>query len=252
MARLRGHATDPPGRWKEPRAFAAADHAAQRARQGRGRRPIRRRVRGQCGERRRRGGKSDPSRGRDTRAGDRDDRGGLRDCGDGAGARRGRESRRAAVRHADEQYAWPRSHDAQIAKRRLQRRQVFWRSGVSTTSERQRASTGHGASNRGTRETTGSVRRSIEAVTEGLEVSAPGPHLIRRSAQPTRPPRARSNPEAMDADAPVDAQNAPTAAWKSRWRTRDSHKRPQPFSFSFQRRKTKNNYDDCPDLRGFR
>jgi len=37
-------------------------------------------------------------------------------------------------------------------------------------------------SNRGTRETTGSVRRSIEAVTEGLEGSAPGPHLIRRRA----------------------------------------------------------------------
>jgi hypothetical protein len=31
--------------------------------------------------------------------------------------------------------------------------------------------------NRGTRETTGSVRRSIEAVTEGLEMSPPGPHL---------------------------------------------------------------------------
>ena len=81
------------------------------------------------------------------------------------------------MRHAGEQYAWPRSHEAQIAKRRLQRRQIFWRSGVSTTSERRRASTGHGASNRGTRETTGSVRRSIEAVTEGLEVQAPGPHL---------------------------------------------------------------------------
>jgi hypothetical protein len=38
---------------------------------------------------RRRAGKSDPSRGRGTRAGDRDDRGALRDCGDGAGARRG-------------------------------------------------------------------------------------------------------------------------------------------------------------------
>ena len=33
-------------------------------------------------------------------------------------------------------------------------------------------------SNRGTRETTGSVRRSIEAVTEGLEGQAPGPHLV--------------------------------------------------------------------------
>jgi hypothetical protein len=32
-------------------------------------------------------------------------------------------------------------------------------------------------SNRGTRERTGSVRRSIEAVTEGLEISPPGPHL---------------------------------------------------------------------------
>jgi hypothetical protein len=32
-------------------------------------------------------------------------------------------------------------------------------------------------SNRGTTETTGSVRRSIEAVTEGLEISPPGPHL---------------------------------------------------------------------------
>ena len=31
--------------------------------------------------------------------------------------------------------------------------------------------------NRGTRDTTGSVCRSTEAVTEGLEVSAPGPHL---------------------------------------------------------------------------
>jgi hypothetical protein len=31
--------------------------------------------------------------------------------------------------------------------------------------------------NRGTRETTGSVRRSIEAVTGGLEMSPPGPHL---------------------------------------------------------------------------
>lgn len=47
--------------------------------------------------------------------------------------------------------------------------------------------------NRGTRERTGSVRRSIEAVTGGLEGSAPGPHLIHRSAQRTRPPPARSS-----------------------------------------------------------
>src|SRR5712691_13088546 len=48
MAHLRGHATDRPGRWKEPRALAATDHTAQRARQGRGRRTIRRRVSGEC------------------------------------------------------------------------------------------------------------------------------------------------------------------------------------------------------------
>ncbi len=56
-----------------------------------------------------------------------------------------------------------------MAKRRLQRRQIFWRSGASTVSERPYASTGHDGQTRGTRETTGSVRRSIEAVTEGLE-----------------------------------------------------------------------------------
>src|SRR5262249_51109020 len=41
--------------------------------------------------------------------------------------------------------------------------------------------------NRGTRETTGSVRRSIEAVTEGLEGSAPDPHLLGSSAYPKSP-----------------------------------------------------------------
>jgi hypothetical protein len=49
------------------------------------------------------------------------------------------------VRHADEQYTWPRSHDWQIAKRQLHRRQAFWQSGVSTTSERHRAPTRHTA-----------------------------------------------------------------------------------------------------------
>jgi hypothetical protein len=43
--------------------------------------------------------------------------------------------------------------------------------------------------NRGTRETTGSVRRSIEAVIEGLEISPPGPHLTSAAS-----PSAYSNP----------------------------------------------------------
>ena len=81
-------------------------------------------------------------------------------------------------------------------------------------------------------------RRSIEVVTEGLEASTPGPHLVRRRASVRECGVSGKPPRAMDADAPVDAQTAPTAAWKSRCRTRDSHKRPQPISSvcSFRKR----------------
>ena len=117
---------------------------------------------------------------------------------------------------------------AQIAKRRLQRRQVFWRSGVSTTSERRHAPTGHARQTVAQRETTGSVRRSIEAVTEGLEVAAPDPHLVcherqltrRRTPKPKRPwtltelwTRRRAH---------SSLQNRADAV---------SHKRPPPSSF---------------------
>src|ERR1700682_2095136 len=44
MVHLRGHATDRPGRWKEPRALAAPDHTAPRAHQRRARRTTRRPV----------------------------------------------------------------------------------------------------------------------------------------------------------------------------------------------------------------
>ena len=40
----------------------------------------------------------------------------------------------------------------------------------------------------------------------------------------------------MDADGAVDAENAPTAPWKS---LRDSHKRPQPLSSVGDNRKDK-------------
>ena len=56
---------------------------------------------------------------------------------------------------------------AQIAKGRLHRRHVFWRSGVSTTSERRHASTGHGsqtvAQERRLARSVGASRRSPRA-----------------------------------------------------------------------------------------
>ena len=183
-------------------------------------------------------GKSDPSRGRDTRAGDRDDRGGLRGCADGVGARRDIDARRAAVRHAGEQYAWPRSHDAQIAKRRLQRRQIFWRSGASTTSERRRASTGHGAQTvaqeRRLARSVGASRRSPRVWRDQLQA------LTSSAARLSLPTAARSpTEEAVDAAAPVDAQNASTAAWKSR-SEREIPTAPTALFFFFEKTKTKN------------
>ena len=100
-----------------------------------------------------------------------------------------------------EQYAWPRSHDAQIAKRPLQRRQIFWRSGVSTPSERRRASTGHGG------QTVAQERRPARSPSEhrgghrgsGGINSRPSPHspqsaAYATTAAPFKPRRA------MDAD----------------------------------------------------
>src|SRR2546427_4851195 len=187
MACLRGHATDSPGRWKEPRAFAAADHTAQRARQGRGRRSIRRRVRGQCARRRRRAGSLIPHAGAiralvipmieaafrtapmaPARRADR-------------GMAGGRATGRRAIRVAPITRRADREEAITVPAGFLAKRRVH-DVGAAARSDWTRRS------NRGTRETTGSVRRSIEAVTEGLEGSAPGPHLrwSRTSAYATR------------------------------------------------------------------
>ena len=188
MARLRGHATDPPGRWQEPGAFPAADHTAQRARQGRGRHRIRRRVRRQCGE----GGGVLGSLIRHARAvgalvvtmieaafGTA-----LMPLAGGAHrrlARRratpGRAIRVAAIaRHTDRKDAITAATDF-LAKRRIHDVEAAARFDWTRRS------------NRGTRETTDSVRRSIEAVTEGLEGQAPGLHLHSAAS-----PSAYSNP----------------------------------------------------------
>ena len=174
-ARLRGHATDPPGRWKEPGAFPATDHATQRARQGRGRHQIRRRVRRQCGERGGALGSLIPharaigalviamieaafgtaamtlARGADRRA-------------------RGRATRRRAIRVAAITRDADREETIAASTDFLAKRRVHDVGAAARFDWTRRA-------NRGTRETTGSVRRSIEAVTEG------GVHRL-RSAKP--------------------------------------------------------------------
>ena len=82
------------------------------------------------------------------------------------------------MRHPGEQYAWPRSHDGQMAKTRLQRRQVFWRSGVSTVSEQRDAPTGHPAQTvaqeRRLARSVGASRRSPRV----RRSYTPGPHLV--------------------------------------------------------------------------
>ena len=95
-------------------------------------------------------------------------------------------------------------------------------------------------------------RRSIEAVTRGS-----GGPSSRPSPQPPRPSAYASllrslNEEAVDAAAAMDAENAPTAAWKSRTE-REIPTAPTAILFFFRRTKTKTAYDDhCADLRGFR
>jgi hypothetical protein len=80
-------------------------------------------------------------------------------------ATRGRAIRMTAItRHADRKHAIAASTDF-LAKRRIHDVEAAARFDWTRRS------------NRGRSETTGSVRRSIEAVTEGLEGQAPGLHL---------------------------------------------------------------------------
>src|SRR3990170_1575850 len=188
MARsLQGHATDLPGRWKEPGAFPATDHASQRARRGRGRRRIRRRVHGQSGWRREALGRVIPHAGPVGPLGVAVIEAPFRAA---TVALLGRADRRAPARHATRlrairMTAITRGADREgpiaastdlLAKRRVHE------VGAAARFDWTRLG------NRGTTETTGSVRRSIEAVTEGLEGQAPGLHLNPPAHQPTTIP----------------------------------------------------------------
>ena len=185
MAPLWGHATDRPGRWKEPRAFAATDHTAQRAHQRRGRRTIRRRVSGECGGGCRAPGSLIPHAGAICalmiamiqaafRAPPMPPSGVSDRAAPAGGATPGGAIRLPAIaRRANREEAMAQAAGF-LAKRRVHD------VGVAARFDWTRLA------NRGTRKTTGSVRRSIEAVTEGLELLPPGLHLTRRTAQLTR------------------------------------------------------------------
>ena len=92
-------------------------------------------------------------------------------------------------------------------------------------------------SNRGTRETTGSVRRSIEAVTEGLEGQAPGLHF--------NPPPGRQPTAIQRIRRGARRQLLPSVGVIT-----TAAERLQGSSMTAGQMKV--SFDDCPDLRGFR
>ena len=161
-------------------------------------------------------GKSDPSRGRDRRVGNRDDRAGLRDYGDAAGARRG-PTPGAPPRDTPPSNTHARDHRTHRSQRG---RCSAGRPSGEGACPRSRSG---GAFRLDTtvkpvaqESRLARSRRSIEAVTEGLEyplqalTSFVAARSVRDGDQTLQTRRA------MDADAAVDAQTAPTAAWKSR------------------------------------
>ena len=162
------------------------------------------------------GGKSDPSRARDTRAGDRDGRGALRDSGGVAGAPPG--SRRGG-QPRDTPTSNTRGHDHTTSRSRRVGCSTGRFSGEAVCPRRRsgiafRLDTtvkpwhkkddwlGPSEHRGGHRGPGGSSSRSSPRTCRG-------PQLMRRAHD-------RPREEAVDADAAVDAQDASTAAWKSR------------------------------------
>jgi hypothetical protein len=95
--------------------------------------------------------------------------------------------------------------------------------------------------NRGRREMTGSVQRSIEAVTEGLEGSAPGPHLD--------PPQGRQTISSN----PMISRGRSAAAAPQPWCDRDRRRAPaRLFDEALEEMIQAPEVDDSPDSRGFR
>jgi hypothetical protein len=161
---------------------------------------------------------------------------------------------RDAARHAGEQYAWSRSLEGQIAKRRLQRRQTFWRSGASTTSERQRASTGHGAQivaqERRPARSVGASRRSPRVW--GIS-SRPSSHVAATCS--LRDPRAiAQSEEAVDAAGAWTHRTRPQRLGKPAHNAGFPQASTATFSFHSEEQEPKTRSRSAghrPNLRGF-
>ena len=211
MACLSGHATDGPGGWKEPRALAATDHTAPRAHQGRGRPTIRRRVSGECAGGRPGAGSVIPHA-RAIRAlvvamieatfrtpavsvtGGRD-----------RAPAAGRATRARAVRVAPIAGHTDRK-DAMTAPARFLAKGRIHGVGAAVRSDWTYSP------NRGTTDRTASACRSPR------QSRGPGgsDRALTLSLFSLRDHSSTDTTEAVDGGAPMDAQNAPTAAWKSR------------------------------------
>ena len=159
-------------------------------------------------------GKSDPSRGRDTRVDDRDDRGGLPDCADGAGARRG-PTRGAPPCDTPASNTRGRDHT-----RRRSRRGGCSADRFSGEAACPRRRSGGALRLDTARQTVAQERRLARSV--GASRRSPRVWRFKLQALTSsaarlslRAPHAQAE-EAVDADGAMDAQNAPTAPWKTR------------------------------------
>ena len=135
------------------------------------------------------GGKSDPSRARDRRADDPGDRGGLPDWPDGGG---GRPAPIGGGPPCDTPASNTRGRDRTRRRSRRSDCTADTFSGEAACPQRRSSDTlqlDTHVTLVAQREATGSVCRNIEAVTEGLEVEGPDPHLACHERQLTPPAR---------------------------------------------------------------
>jgi hypothetical protein len=162
----------------------------------------------------RRAGKSDPSRARDTRAGDPDDQGGLQGSRDAVGAQLGPSP---GVRRSDTAPSnrRGRNHTTDRSRRNGYNADRF--SAAAGCPRRRSDDVGRLDITRTTVAQQSRSARSVGASRRSPRVWRDQLQTLTSFAAPrsVRDPGPLSNPEAMDAATPADAQNAPTGVWKT-------------------------------------